>query len=241
MTGNDKTTTQDPGEEGLDFMSGDVEKAPPSENTLERLSALAEIAQNLTDEINQDSQETDKKSKELANIVRVLIPNIMDSLEMKDYTMMNGVKISVENKVQASISKKNQDAAFAWLKRYRLDGIIKTVIVSEFGKEKYDDAKKAFALLKEQGVDAELISSIHAGTLKSFVKERLAAEEELKETVRVPTRETIVTTREEEWKDLVFDDTNSIEMNLETIPPIPQDIFGVFVFKEAKIVVPKSK
>jgi hypothetical protein len=233
MTNIEKTTTQDPEEvPELDFLVGDVPQVV-SETTLERLGALAETAQNLTDEINKDDEELSEKSKELANILRVLIPNIMDTLEMKEYTMMSGVKISVINKVQASIAEKNKPAAFAWLNKYNFGGMIKTTIISEFGKEEVENAEKTLKMLKEQGVSAEIVQSVHALTLKSFVKERLAAVEEVRNKVTEEEKQATIDGQE----FAAFDDETS---DVEKIPPIPQDIFGVFTFKEAKIVVPKK-
>ncbi len=220
MSDDKKTLIPEP----LDFMVGDVPMIA-SESTLERLAALAEEATLLTEEINGDTDELKSKEKRLANIVRVLIPNVMDALEMKDYTMRNGLKVSMIEKVQASISETNKPAAFAWLEKYHLDGIITTQIVSEFGKEKYDEAQRTYELLLESGVSAELVRSIHAATLKAFVKEQLQALEEPENAEQVPD-------------ETGFDD----DVNSSTkVPPIPHDLFGIFTFKEAKITAPKKK
>lgn len=146
-----------------------------SENSIERLTALAKESTNLAKEVSDMEVELAEKQERLKSINRVSIPNMMDELGMKDFTLTDGSKIEVQPKVNASIAVANKPEAYKWLHENDYDGIIKTKVTASFGRGEADDAAKAIETLREAGYDAALDESIHPATLTSFVKERLEA------------------------------------------------------------------
>lgn len=193
----------------------DIGEVKPEEKTIEGLSRLAKEASELAAEIADDQIEINKKQLRLDEINRKFIPEIMQSLGMASFKMQDGSEVVVENKLNASISAANKERAFKWLDDHGFGGIIKTKIESFFSREEREDVARAQELLTKAGFSAEVTASIHAGTLKSFVKERLAAAAERSE--------------------LDHDGFSDAETNDD----IPQDLFGVYEFKEAKIKAPK--
>lgn len=153
----------------------DDAEVPVPKATLERLTTLALEAQKLETEIAETEDELTKKCGQLEQILKNFIPTIMDELGMDSFKLKDGSEISVKNVVYASISDEHKPEAFQWLEDHNFDGIIKTKVLSSFGKDEIDDAKEALTMLQEAGYEATMDRSIHAQTLKAFVRERLEA------------------------------------------------------------------
>jgi hypothetical protein len=143
--------------------------------TLERLTALATEAKRLEVEIIEESEELGKKQGKLDAILKNFIPSIMEELGMEEYKLSDGSSVSIKKVIHASISDENKPDAFKWLEDHDFDGIIKTKVLSSFGKGEIEDAKEALETLQEAGFEATMDRSVHAQTLKAFVKERLEA------------------------------------------------------------------
>ena len=100
------------------------------------------------------------------------IPLLMDEMGMSRVDV-DGVIVTRKMIVSASISEKNKEAAFGWLRENGLDDIIKNDVTVSFGKGQDNQAKNAVGILQEQGFDPEIKTHIHPMTLKAFVKERV--------------------------------------------------------------------
>jgi hypothetical protein len=158
--------------EVIDYFEDEGEdQAPPA--TLERLIELANKASTLETEINDANVSLAEKMDERNKIVRDLIPSVMEELGMAKFTMTDGSLIDVKEHINASIKEEFKAAAFKWLEEHEKDGIIKTKVLSEFGKGEMDDAKKALKAIEDAGFSGILDRSVHPMTLKSFVKEQL--------------------------------------------------------------------
>lgn len=144
-----------------------------NEATLERLTALANEAKQLEFEIIEETVELGKKQGKLEAILKNFIPAIMDELGMEEFKLSDGSQVSVKKVVQASISEDNKPDAFKWLEDHDFDGIIKTKVLSSFGKGEIGDAKEALETLQKAGFEATMDRSVHSQTLKAFVRERL--------------------------------------------------------------------
>jgi hypothetical protein len=146
--------------------------APPA--TLERLAALAKEAKELEDVIHGEHVALEEKRAKLDKLYGMLIPNIMDELGMKEFKLVDGSKVEVKDDIRTSILVVNRGAAFDWLEKHDFDGIIKTKVISDFARGEMEKAQAAVDLLAANGVAGSIDRNIHAATLKSFVKERLA-------------------------------------------------------------------
>lgn len=169
----------------IDFFADMGEDVQVSENTIERLTGLANAATELREKIEKMAFELAEEQEALVKIVRVQIPNIMAELNMKEFKMVDGRTVSIDPKLNASIPEQNRPTAFRWLEENNYDGIIKTKVHSEFGKGEMEDAVKARDALHDAGFTASLDRNIHPATLKSFVKERLEAGDKLPEAFSI--------------------------------------------------------
>lgn len=140
---------------------------------LKDLVAAAKHQQNLEVSISNVEAELKSLKEAQRKQSQEIVPNMMAELEIESFTLDNGYKVSIKDTYFASIPEANLYACFEWLRQSGLDGIIKTVVAANFGKGEDQEAQKVLDLLTEAGVVADVKSTIHPQTLKSFVKERI--------------------------------------------------------------------
>jgi hypothetical protein len=156
----------------IDYFDDNVEEmALPA--TLERLTILAADSKRLESEISADAVALAEKQAKQDKILRELIPNVMTELGMSQFKLTDGSVVEVKDDLRAGITEANKPAAFKWLEDEHYDGIIKTKVMSEFGKGEASKVAEAVAALEKAGFSASTDRSVHPATLKSFVKERL--------------------------------------------------------------------
>lgn len=115
---------------------------------------------------------------ERSMISESVIPNYMvnDCGIEGPITMADGTKVSVPKQVFASLTADNKEEGFEWLEKNGYGDIIKTEVTITYHRK---DRKKALAFIKKINSaktatrSVTLKESVHAGTLKSFAKERL--------------------------------------------------------------------
>jgi hypothetical protein len=69
----------------------------------------------------------------------------------------------------------NHPLAYEWLRENGYDDIIKNVVACEFGRGEDDQASAFKAFAAKEGFPADQTESVHSGTLKAFVRERVEA------------------------------------------------------------------
>lgn len=153
----------------IDYMEG-FEKPAIDLNKLTEYAIESDDLQNELDTLAVKQAELESRRDE---ILRRLIPEMMEQAGLESFKMANGATIGVKNEIKASISQANAPKAFAWLTEHDFDGIIKTKVISAFGRGELEEAQKLLDQLESDGVDAALKQEVHPSTLKSFVKERL--------------------------------------------------------------------
>jgi hypothetical protein len=120
-----------------------------------------------------------KDAKEHERLLREeTVPSAMAELGVESITLDTGEKLTVTQEVYAQISSEKKLDAYKWLDDKGFGGLIKTAVEISFGKEDREKAGVLFEQLRANGYAPDLDMSIHASTLKSFIKERLANGEE---------------------------------------------------------------
>lgn len=161
--------------EPIDYFDEEQAKKEVEPATLELLARLAKEQVELEAEIVRDQVAIEEKNAKLFRLQRVRIPEIMDTLGMQEFKLTDGSVVSVKEDIKTSITEANRPAAFSWLEEHQFDGIIKTNVAASFGKGEMENAKKAVEALEAAGFHGSMERNIHPATLKSFVKERLEA------------------------------------------------------------------
>ena len=200
------------------------------------LSVLSREQLQLESDIDGLNDQIDKKQKELKTVQQERIPRLMQELRLGSFTLDTGEGVSIKRGYFGSI-KDNEQEAFAWLEKYDMDDIIKNIVTITFNREENVKAVELFEKLEKMGYDIIKKESIHGGTLKSFIKERMLAKDELEdawlEKDGMPCDED-----GEDWeKYLKFAKEREQEADLT----FPKRIFKVFMVDKAAIAKPKKK
>ena len=104
--------------------------------------------------------------------------NGMTRLDLED-----GSQISVKDDLFCSIPETKRAGALKWLEENGHSGLIKHDVKVSFAKGEYDEADKLIEVLNKNFKDIpyDERSTVHAGTLKTFAKERYSLGETLPE------------------------------------------------------------
>lgn len=164
------------GETGVKLWS----EVPPTpgigDNSLKRLSAMAEALQAAKNRVAIIQAQLAKAEAEVTGIESGEMPLLMQELKMKNFELEDGTTVELTEDLKCGITEANKPAAFEWVRKNGWGGIIKTHLTQEFGKGEEKAAKAAAAALtKLTKRKVALKSNIHHSTLKAFIKERLAA------------------------------------------------------------------
>ncbi len=150
--------------------------------TLENLSFFADRYIELDRELKELDTYASKLEEEQRAIEETTIPTIMEGLNMINYTMKDNFKLEIESKFQGSVAVKDQARAEQQLKWVESSGggdIIKISITCDFSKGHEKEAQELIKLLTELGIAYKAKKSVHASTLASYVKAKIAAATEV--------------------------------------------------------------
>lgn len=162
--------------DALDFSADVGSPSEASGSTLERITVLSLQLIDAIKDVEKADQEL-KKAKELQRkLEETDLPELMRELGVTDIKLADGSAVKVVDEVQCAITEANRPKAHAWLENHGFGGLIKTNVIVAFARDEREEAKTCAAQIKElTGHDAEVAESVHAATLKSFIKEQLAA------------------------------------------------------------------
>ena len=134
-----------------------------------RLSEILDLAKTLTEKerlIEETSKTLEKLSAEAKEIRERQLPDVMLTFGLTEIKMVDGRILTIKPVYYASVPKARSESAFQWLRDNAMGGIIKSEIkVSDSYKDQ----------LIEANVPFELKESINPMTLRSFVRERIEA------------------------------------------------------------------
>jgi hypothetical protein len=147
----------------------------PAVHSLAELSELADKALALEAANAKRDAETKAAKEELRILYEHTIPESMQDIGLASFKMTDGSELAVESVVDGSIPVANRPAAYAWLREHGHGGLIKNEVSVSLGKEQDKLADEAITALKALGLEFERSESVHASTLKSFVRETIAA------------------------------------------------------------------
>mgnify|MGYP003537638207 FL=1 len=140
---------------------------------LKKLAGLAKSLIEADSEVDRITEEL-KAATERARVIREeTIPNIMLEQELKEIQLDSGEKLSVKQEVYCQIPAGGKEKAYQWLEKHGHGGIIKTEVTISYGKGELKKAATFTASLIQKGLDASLDQSVHASTLKAFIKEQI--------------------------------------------------------------------
>ena len=96
----------------------------------------------------------------------VVIPKIMEEMNLKTLTLRDGSEVSVKKIYSATIKADKKAEAYQWLRNNGLGDIIKNNITVTFGQGEENKAMAYATLAKGQGYEPSQDEKVHAMTLK---------------------------------------------------------------------------
>lgn len=150
-------------------------------SAVDSIIAFAEMAKTISEEIAEAENALAKKKEVLKRILEEDIPEAMREQTLTKFDLSDGRKISLRDEVFASIKEVSKDQALRWLKENEFGDIIKTQVISSFGKGEESKASKlAEKLLKQFGDEhISMNSTVHPQTLKALQRELMTKGETL--------------------------------------------------------------
>jgi len=137
---------------------------------LQRVVQLAELLLKLRANVSRLEDELKAAKEDVRRVEQEDLPDLMQELGLQTFKLATGEVVDVKQDVECGISEERRARAHAWLTENGFGGLIKTEVVAKFGRDERDAA----VACAEQ-IGGEMIERVHPATLKSFVKEQMAA------------------------------------------------------------------
>ena len=133
----------------------------------------------LENEVKADEETLKTKQKEIDRISQEVIPTMLSEMGLSSLKLADGSAVDVKPFYSASISIKNREAAYKWLRDNGLGDIIKNDITVSFGRHEDNKAVDYANLAKSQGFEPTQKLKVEPMTLKALVRERIEAGKEM--------------------------------------------------------------
>lgn len=114
----------------------------------------------------------DAKARE-RHLREVEVPDYMQELGVQKLTLESGDAIGYKPDVRLEWDHEKKERAFKWLEEHEFGGMIKTEVISSFGKGELEKAKELLKSLAEQGLDPVLERDVNWQTMCAFLREQI--------------------------------------------------------------------
>lgn len=152
-------------------------------DSTDKLKYLTDLCKQLEDQQEElkEAEDTVSKIKDKVHYLSsVVIPGVFEELGVKKLTLLNGREVKIDTDWVGSITEEKSLAAFNWLEENGHGAIIKKNLTIDLKKGESETATK----IREWLVTNKIFSfkekpSVHHSTLKSFIRERKEAGDDL--------------------------------------------------------------
>lgn len=148
-----------------------------SEEGLKRLSALATQQVLLEKLMARLEEELKGYAAQLKTVSEELIPAVMTELNISEFKLADGTFVGVKKFYSASLAQTNPRRleAMQWLRENNFGDLVKNEVSVVFGRGEDEKALTTIEALKNMGLTPAQEQSVHASTLKAFIKEQVEA------------------------------------------------------------------
>jgi hypothetical protein len=159
----------------FDYSDFQEENTAPAEDLLARISVVADQLMAKKKAAAKAELELKKIMDEVSRLEEVELPQMMKEARQEEMKTTSGVRLKLVNEVHTNISKERKPKAIAWLDANGQGGIVKRNVVIAFNKCDEEKVAALLRLIKKGWPNHKVDLDVHAATVKSLVKERLAA------------------------------------------------------------------
>ena len=167
-----------------------LEDVTPASNEIGVITDLAQKMYSLEDEIAKLEEQLKQRKQDLKVLAEETIPDTMHELNLKDFTLRNGAKITIKEFIKASIPTQSaidrakdedekvklkllQQQGFDWLKANGAADLIKNTVEVQFGRDENEACNEFTEQLRENKTLYKRSMGVHPGTLSKFLQDRL--------------------------------------------------------------------
>ena len=165
---------------GIDYET-EIEDAAESlsEDKLGLVARLARKQLDLEAYVEQLELQLKAAKENLRKVQEQDLPQAMAEIGLSEFKLSDGSKVTIKPFYSASLVEENRAKAYEWLESHGFSSLMKTEVSVDFGRGEDKLADRASKLLQEHGFAANKDVSIHAQTLKAFVREQIEDGQEL--------------------------------------------------------------
>ena len=157
----------------------DQRKSLDSIDESSKLSAQVVKLTNLEDELADKETELKELKRKVELVSGEVIPTLMQEMNISTLKLADGTSVEVKPIYGASILVAKREEAFKWLRDNGLGDLIKNDVTVTFGMSEDIRASDYASLAKRQGYEPIQKVSVHTGTLKALVRERIESGKEI--------------------------------------------------------------
>ena len=140
---------------------------------INRLANKVKDLQGLENEIDALEDRLKNTKRDLETLSGDVIPTMMAEMGLTQLKLMDGSSVDVKPYYAASITVKNREAAYKWLRENDLGDIIKNDVTVSFGRNEDNKAADYANLAQSQGYQPTQKLKVEPMTLKALVRERI--------------------------------------------------------------------
>lgn len=142
---------------------------------LKRIVALGDLLIKQSAEVKKLEADLKAAKVALTRLEREDLPDLMTEVGLSEIRLSDGTLVRLETEVEARLTERTRGAAIAWLVANGFGGLVKTEVAVGFGAGEHDKAVEVAGELAADHEDVRARETVHPATLKSFVKEQMAA------------------------------------------------------------------
>ena len=143
------------------------------DNTMARLYGLAQDQLDAEQRVAQADAELKAAEEALKDIADRRFPELLDELQLPDFTNADGVKVAVKTDIKSFFPKEGAEKALAWLTEQGMQGLVKRKITLELPAGDEAGERAAVAALRGAGFEPKVAYDAHWMTLTSALKEQM--------------------------------------------------------------------
>ena len=167
-----------------------LDDVAPASNSLGAVSDLAQTMFDTEREIEDLEKLLKEKKQNLTKLAEQDLPDLMQELNLKEFTLKNGAKIEVKEVISGSVPSQGaidrakeedkrvelqmlQQQCFDWLRANGGGALIKSNVEVQFGKDEDEACNQFTKRLRDEKLYYKRAVGVHPATLNKFIQERL--------------------------------------------------------------------
>ena len=153
-------------------------KTELSSDNLADITSECNKLMTLQDEIKMTEERLKELQSQERNLSQEVIPNLLNQVGVSEIKTTDGATVQVKPFIKASITKANQEKAFAWLRDNGFEDIIKNQLSVNFSRSEDNQANDIFEDLKSKGLAVSRDEKVNTNTLTAMMKDLILVKNE---------------------------------------------------------------